>query len=270
MAYRTILVELADDSALEQRLQTARALAGRFDAALVGMHAMPPPFIPVGYGDASAYIGPELIEAQRAANLQIREQVQATFRAVCGAGPEAVWQEAEGDPGRLLAAAARTTDLLLARHAEAGSADGPDLLDQLVTAAGVPVLALPQGAAGDPGDRVMIAWNGSSEATRAAHEALPLLRAARRVVLCAVGAAAAASLAAAAAMLKRHGVAIEACEVDEPDGDAGAALLAQAAAQGADLLVMGAYGHTRLRELVLGGATRHVLRTARLPVLFGS
>ncbi len=61
------------------------------------MHVMPPPFVPIGYSDASAYIGPELIEAQRAANLQIRAKVQATFRAVCGAGLEAVWQEAEGD-----------------------------------------------------------------------------------------------------------------------------------------------------------------------------
>ncbi len=81
------------------------------------------------------------------------------------------------------------------------------------------------------------------------------------MVLCAVGAAAAASLEAAAAMLKRHGVAFEAHELDEPDGDAGAVLL-PGAAQAADLLVMGAYGHTRLRELVFGGATRHVLRAA--------
>jgi nucleotide-binding universal stress UspA family protein len=58
--------------------------------------------------------------------------------------------------------------------------------------------------------------------------------------------------------------------VDEPDGNAGEALLAQAAAQGADLLVMGAYGHTRLREMVFGGATRHALRRAALPVLFGN
>jgi nucleotide-binding universal stress UspA family protein len=58
--------------------------------------------------------------------------------------------------------------------------------------------------------------------------------------------------------------------VDEPDGNAGEVLLAQAAAHAADLLVMGAYGHTRLREMVFGGATRHVLREATLPVLFAN
>lgn len=143
MGYRTILVEVADDSALEPRLEAARTLAGRFDAVLIGMHVMPSPFIPVAYGDASAYIGPDLIEAQREANRQVKDKVRAVFRNVCGAVEGAIWQEAEGDPGRLVAAAARTADLLLARQAKSGSADAPDLLDQLVTAAGVPVLALP-------------------------------------------------------------------------------------------------------------------------------
>ena len=270
MGYRTILVEVADDGALESRLQAARALAGRFDAVLIGLHVMPSPFIPVGYGDASAYIGPDLLEAQREANRQVKDKVEAVFRKVCGAGEGAVWQEAEGDPGRLLAAAARMTDLLLARHARSGSADVPDLLDQLVTAAGVPVLALPAGVYGHLGHTVMIAWNGSCEATRAAHEALPFLEGADRVIVCAVGSEATASLGAAGAMLKRHGVAVECRQFDEPEGDAGTVLLSQAAAHGADLLVMGAYGHTRLRELVFGGATRHVLRETTLPVLFGS
>ena len=71
MAYRTILVELAGDSGLEPRLRVARSLADRFDAVLVGMHVMPLPFIPASYGEATAYLGPELIEAQRKANREI-------------------------------------------------------------------------------------------------------------------------------------------------------------------------------------------------------
>ena len=268
MAYRTILVELADDRGLEPRLQVAQTLAGRFGVALIGLHVMPPPFIPGAYGEAAAYLGPDLIEAQRAANQQTRERVQAAFRKLCGEG--AIWREAEGARGVLLAEAAHTADLVLASRAKHESADPPDVLDQLVTAAGVPVLALPSNVSGDLGQTILVGWNGSREATRAAHDALPLLHEARRVILCAVGAAAAQSLGAAAAMLQRHGLAVHAQQVDEPDGDAGAVLLAQAGAQGADLLVMGAYGHARLRELVFGGATRHVLRAATLPVLFGS
>ena len=270
MAYRTILVELAGDSGLEARLQTAQALARRFDAVLVGMHVMPPPFIPMADGGAVTYLAPELIEAQRKANREVKERVQAVFRSICGTGPTAVWQEAEGGRGQLLAEAAHTTDLLLARRARVGSTDGPDVLDDLVTAAGVPVLALPPDISGDLGQTVLVAWNGSREATRAVHDALPLLHAAKHVMLCAVGDQAAASLEAAAAMLRRHGLTVHSHRVDEADGDAGEVLLAQCSAQGADLLVMGAYGHARLRELVFGGATRHILREATLPVLFSS
>jgi nucleotide-binding universal stress UspA family protein len=269
MAYRTILVELADDKELEPRLRVAQGLADRFDAVLIGMHVMPLPVIPGAYGEAAAYIGPEFIEAQRKANREIAERVQAVFRSICG-GSSAIWQEAEGDRGDLLAEAARTTDLLLARHAKFGGTDTPDVLDQLVTAAGVPVLAVPSGFSGDLGRTVVVGWNGSREAARAVHDALPFLRAAKGVILCALGDQAETSLEAASAMLRRHGLAIQPHKVDEPDGNAGEVLLAQAAAHAADLLVMGAYGHTRLREMVFGGATRHVLREATLPVLFAS
>jgi nucleotide-binding universal stress UspA family protein len=270
MAYRTILVELADDSGLEARVQTARALGRRFDAVLVGMHVMPPPFIPGSYGEAAAHLGPDLIEAERVTNQGIRTRVQAVFRNLCGEGANAIWQEAEGDRGDLLAEAAHTADLVLASRVGGEGTDAPDVLDQLVTTAGVPVLALPPDVSGGLGQTVLVAWNGSREAARAAHDALPFLHEAKRVILCAVGDEAARSLGVAAAMLQRHGLEVHSQHVAEPDGHAGEVLLAQAGAAGADLLVMGAYGHSRLRELVFGGATHHALREATLPVLFGS
>jgi nucleotide-binding universal stress UspA family protein len=144
----------------------------------------------------------------------------------------------------------------------------PGTTELLVTAAGVPVLALPPNASRDLGQVVLVAWKGSREAARAVHGALPFLHAAKRVVLCAVGTRAAANLEAAAAMLERHQVPVHPERVEGTDGGAGEVLLAQATAHGADLLVMGAYGHARLRELVFGGATRHVLRHATVPVLF--
>jgi len=270
MAYRTILVELADGSGLEPSLRVARRLADRFDAVLIGMHVMPPPFVPAAFGEATAYLGPEFLETQRKANRETAERVQGVFRRVCGEGSHTIWREDEGDRGQLLAEAAHASDLILARQAKAGGVDAPDVLNQLVTATGVPVLALPTNAPEDLGRTVLIGWNGSREAARAVHDALPFLQAATSVVLCAVGDQAKTTLEAAAAMLRRHGLGIQLDTVDEPDGDAGEVLLAQAAAHAADLLVMGAYGHTRLREMVFGGATRHVLRETTLPVLFGN
>ena len=153
-------------------------------------------------------------------------------------------------------------DLVLARHAKVGDDGAPDVLDQLVTAAGVPVLVLPPeaseatSATNDHGRLERLARGG----TRRRMMRCRSCARAKRMILCAVGEEADASLDPAAAMLRRHGVAVQPQPIDEPDGDAGEILLAQAAAHGADLLVMGAYGHARLRELVFGGATRHVLR----------
>jgi nucleotide-binding universal stress UspA family protein len=269
MVYRTILVVLTGDSGLEARLQTAQALARRFDAVLVGMHVMPPPFIPIADGEAVTYLAPQLIEAQRQANQELKERVQTAFERICGTGPGVVWQEAEGDPGRLLVEAARTADLVLAAKGDGEGMEGAQV-EQLAMAAGVPVLMLPPDTPEAIGTSAIAGWNGSREAARAAHEALPFLCDADRVILCAVGEEAARKLEPATAMLRRHGAAVQPQPIDEPDGAAGEILLAQAAAHHADLLVMGTYGHARLRELVFGGATRHVLRHAALPVLFGS
>jgi nucleotide-binding universal stress UspA family protein len=270
MAYRTILADLSADDAAEPCLRLARALAARFDAALFGMHVMPEPFVPTAWqGGASVYLDPEVIEAQRRANLQMKQRVQATFQRVCGAAPDATWREAEGDPGELVVRAARASDLVITTKGQPGALDPGGVIEGLVMTAGVPVLVLPATAPGEVGQTVLVAWNGSREAARAVHGALPMLAKAGHVVLCAIGEDAVADLDSVAAMLGRHGVKAETEARPEPDRAAGEVLLDRAKAHGADLLVMGAYGHTRLRELIFGGATRHVLREAALPVLFG-
>jgi nucleotide-binding universal stress UspA family protein len=268
MTYRTIVVDLTADGPVEARLEVARSLASRFEAALVGVHVMPEPVVslPIWEGGGGVYHLPEVIEAERKANREARDRVRAAFDRACGADPKVTWREAEGDPVRLLAAAAHASDLVVASQ---GGALG--VAEQLVTATGVPVLVLPPEPPRDFGRVALVAWKGSPEAARAVHDALPFLQptAAERVVLCAVGEEAATSLEAAAAMLEQHGVPVQPERVDRTDGrSTGEILLAQAAAHGADLLVMGAYGHARVRELIFGGVTRHVLHEARLPVLF--
>jgi nucleotide-binding universal stress UspA family protein len=265
MTYRTILLDLTADELVEARLDVARSLASRFGAALIGMHVSPPPLqLAAWQGGMSVYIPPEVAEVQREAARKAKERVRAAFDRARGDDLTAEWREAEGDPGQFLAEAAHAADLVVT----AGGCGSPDVAERLVMATGVPVLALPPGAARDLGRVVLVAWKGSPEAARAAHDALPFLRTAERVVLCAVGERSAAGLDAAAAMLGRHQVPVRPERVDGTDAGAGAVLLAQAAAHGADLLVMGAYGHARVRELVFGGATRRVLCDATLPVLF--
>lgn len=266
MGYRTILAELTSEPSARTSLPAARQLAGRFEAVLVGFHAIAAPFIPAAWeGGGSVYLAPELIEAQRDLARGIRDRVEAVFREHCGADSRAVWREAEGEVAQLLAAAARTADLVITTQG-----GRPTVSEPLVTAAGVPVLVLPSAPAGELGRRVLVGWNGSREATRAAHQALPFLAGAERVFLCALGQAAHDSLEPATTMLGRHGVAVEPIPVAAAEGAAGRALLEQAREHGADLLVVGAYGHSRMREFIFGGATRHLLDQAELPVLFGT
>lgn len=269
MGYRTILIDLAADRPVEPRIQVGQDLSRRFGAALIGVHAAPRPLIPTLWeGGGAVYMGAEFNELQRKANETARRRVRAAWDQVGRPPGEATWHEAEGEPGEILARAAHCADLVVTAKGPPEAPDPYSLPEHLSMAAGVPVLVLPPAGARELGRTVLVAWNGSREATRAAHAALPFLADAGRVILCAVGGEAAADLQAAAAMLGRHGVTAS-CSTREGSGrDAGEILLEQAEAQDVDLIVMGAYGHARLREMVFGGATRHILRHAARPVLF--
>ena len=270
MSYRTILLQLTDDAGNEARLRAALELARRFGARLVALHVTPPPIVPVGYGEGAAYVGPEIVEAQREAAKAVAERLEATFRRVCGSAPEASWRHLEGDPGECLAQLARTADLTIGPRYEARGIDALTLqpIEQAALGAGGPVLLVPaEGFSADLGRRVLVGWNGRKEAARALKDALPFLRSAHLVEVVTVGEQGTESLDDALALLERHGVAATGRRLPESP-NAGADLLARMAEVAADLLVMGAYSHSRWRQLVLGGATRHVLQHATGATLF--
>ncbi|GBD44301.1 hypothetical protein HRbin40_01786 [bacterium HR40] len=273
MSYRTLMVVVDDDPGLDTRLACARQLARRFDAFLRGLHVRPLPVVPVSYGEAAAYIGPELVEAQRRTSREVASRLRGRFEeAASELVPEVEWRETEGEAGLVAVAEARTVDLTLAPRTEATGLEAfePALAEHLVMGAGGPVLVLPpQLPTSDIGRQVLVAWNGSRQSCRALHDALPFLALADRVEVLAIGEEAGASLEDALVMLRRHGVDPQGVRLPE-SGPIGRQLLAEAEARGADLLVMGAYGHSRLRELVLGGATRHILAHAPLPLLLAN
>src|SRR4051812_21020371 len=103
MTYRTVLVDLTADGPMEARLDVARSLASRFEAALVGMHVMPKPVVSlpiwegggsIWEGGGSVYMLPEIIEAQRKTNQEVKERVRAAFDRACGTDPKVTWREA--------------------------------------------------------------------------------------------------------------------------------------------------------------------------------
>ncbi|MCU6501671.1 universal stress protein [Rugamonas sp. A1-17] len=171
---------------------------------------------------------------------------------------------------------ARYADLLVLRQPGAPEQTPymPDsALQYIVLHCGQPVLVVPYaGGAAGTGRHPLLAWNGSPEAARAIHAALPLLKRARQVTLAVFngeetwGAHGELPGADMATFLARHGIQVEVVQ-RQTKGPVGEALLSLASDIQADLLVMGCYGHSRLREIILGGATRDIMRGMTLPVL---
>jgi nucleotide-binding universal stress UspA family protein len=145
---------------------------------------------------------------------------------------------------------------------------------KVVFEAAIPILIVPNASTfGDLGRRPLVAWDGSREAARAIHDAMPLLAAAERVSVLAIdplrqghmhGGPQTAKLLT---YLSHHGIHAEQKEIAADDKGVTADLLGHATAMGADLLVMGAYGHSRIWEFLIGGATQHLLERTRVPVL---
>jgi nucleotide-binding universal stress UspA family protein len=273
MAYKTILVHLDSGKRCAARLELAIGLARRFDAHLVGLHALTVVRLPAY---AAVQAGPRVAEEQRRRAVEYATEAESAFkRAVDRAGvPGAEWRSSFDEVLEAVTLHARYADLVVIGQPEAddGSGVDPDFAHKLVLAAGRPVLAIPYaGTFGAVGKRVLLAWNASREATRATTDALPFLQAADQVVVSPVKPDRAAHGEAPGTdiglFLSRHGVRVEVAPIQGTDLDAGNALLSRAADLSIDLIVMGAYGHSRMSELILGGVTRTMLGSMTVPVL---
>jgi nucleotide-binding universal stress UspA family protein len=281
MAFKDILVHLDNGPRAPMRLKVAAALARRCGAHLTGVYVVDIPSADIFYGAAmpmAAGGAEQVVEQIRAEATAAAGPIETAFNdTLAREGVEGAWRLVEGNMPATVSLHARYADLAVLGQAnpyEPRDGIGTDavVVSTLMTS-GRPVLAVP--FAGDfptLGDRVLVAWNASREAARAVNDAMPLLRAASAVTVLAVnprhgihghGDVPAADISL---HLARHGVRAEAAHTvanDIPDGEA---LLSYAADIGADLIVAGAYGHSRARELVFGGVTRTLLAEMTAPV----
>lgn len=277
MAYRTVLVHLDSDAQCARRVAAGAALLGR-DGLLAGVavSGVSRLLYPAVAPEGDAYLALHLAF--------LRERAEAALAAFRTQAAQLGLAHHEGrlvddEAGGGLSLHARVADVVVLSQGSLA----PDMVPHVLLHAARPVLVLPATSAPVPpviGRRVLAAWDAGREAARALAGALPLLKRAARVdlVVCdtqADGRAASeAALADPVAWLARHGVAAT-LQVHLLEGrrgrmarDAvGEALLSLAADCGADLLVMGAYAHSRMRETILGGVTRTVLSQMTLPVL---
>lgn len=272
--YKTIVMHCNDKRRISALLAPTVRLADTFEAHLIALSIVPPVIV-TGAPSGPAMVIDAHCELYRAENPAMRSAFEEATR---GRTLVAEWrdEDAAGAPvADVVLPYARAADLVVAAQADpewAGSYH-LDVAHLLAVESGRPVLIIPNSAANDRvGAKVLLAWNARREAARAVFDALPLLQRAQEVKVVWVNPQSerekAQDLPAAdiCAALARHGVKCQAAEQITPSTSVGETLLSCAADFGADLLVMGCYGHTRLREFIFGGATRHVLSRATIPV----
>ncbi|MGU7780948.1 universal stress protein [Burkholderia sp. PU8-34] len=276
MSYKSIVVHLDTSRHAHSRLELALQLARQFDAHLTGVFAIytpEPTSFYVMAGSADYFREHRQWRDERQAALERLFHAEA-MRAKVSAN----WISTDARANSVVPHHARHADLVIAGQSDPNDPEtfiDDQFPENLVLSAGRPVLFVPYaGEFRSIGERVIVAWDGSREAVRAAHDALPFLKRAKRTTVVAVtnGSDEAAGIripgADAALMLARHARDVNVLDVaGDSDESAGDTLLSRAYETGADLLVMGAYGHTRWRELLMGGATRTVLASMTLPVL---
>jgi nucleotide-binding universal stress UspA family protein len=274
VTYRVILTCLTDTESAPATLDLGMSVAKAFAVSPEVMHvrADPASAVPlVGEGMSGAMVE-EMLGAAEKHGVELSRTLRAKFDEACQKhGIAASWREEVGREDDVVASAGRLSDLLiLARPLPNRDLPSPLTVNAAILDTGRPLLLAPANPPATAGRRVAVFWNGSPQAARAVHFALPFLKKAERVtVLAAREEETPTPGEGLVAYLAKHDVQsnFRLFSAGGPGSDVGRGLLTEADKEGADLVVMGAFTHSRLRQLILGGVTRLVLNTATIPVL---
>lgn len=277
MSFKTVLVHLHDPERSRRLLTAAVPVAQKMGSHVIGLCVLPPFYVIPAFDATGAGV---LAGEHRDAYAKDMKTLKASFEeAARGQSFASEWREADAGTGSaidIVLGHGRSADLIVASQRNPDWAGSEQLEDpvRLAIELGRPLLLVPnRGAINLPPRRVTIAWNGRREAARAVFDALPFLTAASEVNVLWVNPERETERAGdlpgddIATTLARHGVRCEASRSSAAAADVGTEILRQASAYGSDLIVMGCYGHSRIREFVLGGASRDVMNGAEIPIL---
>lgn len=276
MSFRTVIVHVDDNLHCKQRLDAAIRVSLDFSASLADLYVVSAPELTPS---VAALLPADVVARRLHETGDAQGRAEAMFRQTTAAAALTAidWRAPSGKPVVAAVAHARCADLAVIGQPDP---DQPDFafLEELAQAvalsAGRPALIIPYVApVASLGQRVLIAWDGGCEASRAVGDALPLLSRGKGVTVMVLHSEPEGRVADTAATsrlvdyLHSHGIDARVEHSNVTDISAGEQLLSQAADLGVDLIVLGAYAHTRLRELILGGVTRTMLRSTTAPVL---
>ena len=277
MTYQTLLVNLSSEETANTLLKLADSLAERHTAHLLGLHVKPSMEVPV---PTEAAVTLELTQHYMNHQRQMERRIKAVFDKITAtASYVADWRSVDAGTRTvtgMLVDQGNTADLIILgqEENETSGTQSRHLVENVILECGRPVLVVPWGyKSKNIPERIIVAWDGQRESTRAVFGALPMLRHATEVKLHRfnlphqdrhhiVG-----ITEELANTLSRHGVRLEVQQSEAKSGEIARELLEYAREMDADTLVMGCYGHSRVREFLLGGTTRQVFADAMIPVL---
>lgn len=272
MSIKTILLHLTNDDRLDSRIEVALGMATEQDAHITGVYTVTPATPPTSF---MGYIPPEFVERTRTLEQENAAAASAKLKDMAAKVDVSIEiLKEEGYAPDIISKHALTSDIVVVGQVDPDddkTAQYQYLADELVVSCSCPVLAVPYaGKFHAFGSHVLVGWNNTRESAKALHGAMTFLKKAKQVTLLSVNPTAdhTAENEAARLHLERHGVKAEIKVGHWNNVGVGNALLDALVDYNADMLVMGAYGHSRLREMILGGATQEILGHMTAPVLF--
>ncbi len=278
-----LLAVIGDGNAgpvLEAALMSAR----RFNGHIVGLHSLTTEYAVVFGGEMGFSISSEVDRTLEREGQERRDQARRLFRDFMDArgvpigplapgyvGPSASWREEDGRQNAIVGMSGRVYDLIVVEQPEKLASIAEATLEDALFESGRPVMMVPAAMGSKLGDTIAIAWNGSTETALTVALAMPFLTQASQVVVIAVGPQHMPEPGPSGEELVRslegHGLSVSlrtAVGRQKPQGES---FLKEAVAAGADLLLKGAYTQSRIRQMIFGGATRHIIMEARIPVI---
>jgi nucleotide-binding universal stress UspA family protein len=276
MSFKTILVPIEQHDLMNATLETALVLARKFDAYIEGFALRPvvAPVMAMDIGGAFPLAELQENDTKMATEAKALFDAFMTKHAVARGDPRGAvgcgWFDGAPDGDQFVGSHGRVFDVtVLGRPGEGAQSPRLSTYEACLFESGRPILLAPPTAPQKMGDNILIAWNHSTEQARTNAFALPLLRGAKKVTVLTVEGSSVVGPSGAQAQrhLQLNGIACDEITVNPGNRNAGEVILSRAEQLGCDLIIKGAYTQSRLRQMIFGGATRHILAHTKLPVL---
>jgi nucleotide-binding universal stress UspA family protein len=259
-------------------------VAERFNSHIVGLHSLTTEYAVVFGGEMGFSISSEVDRTLEREGHERRDQARRLFRDFMSArsvpigpippghnGPSASWREEDGRQNAVVGLIGRVFDLIVVEQPEKLASIAEATLEDALFESGRPVLMVPPNAPTTMGEVIAIAWNGSTETALTVALGMPFLQRARRVIVISVGPQHMPEPGPEgqelANTLERYGIEVSLRPAFGRQKAQGESYMKEALAAGADMMLKGAYTQSRIRQMIFGGATRHIIMEANMPVL---